>query len=141
VAAEGRAIGPGACLFTLSRWVDWTFACLLSRPEHARRRLQRNVDEHRIIMCGCRCLGYRLGINSPQVGVGDSPSPARVRRVTGHKTESVYRRYAIFASQDLADGVPTLARLDGVRGTIGGQRPEQEASGASGGQRGDTCER
>ncbi len=61
--------------------------------------------------------------------------PARVPRsvamkLTGHKTESVYRRYAIVATQDLADGVAKLARLDAVRGTIRGQSPEQEASGA-----------
>ena len=32
-------------------------------------------------------------------------------RLTGHKTESVYRRYAIVARQDLAEGVAKLARL------------------------------
>ncbi len=32
-------------------------------------------------------------------------------RLTGHKTESVYRRYAIVAERDLAEGVEKLARL------------------------------
>jgi integrase len=40
-------------------------------------------------------------------------------KLTGHKTESVYRRYAIVAEQDLREGVAKLARLHG--GTIGGQ--------------------
>jgi len=40
-------------------------------------------------------------------------------KLTGHKTESVYRRYAIVAEQDLREGVAKLARLHG--GTTGGQ--------------------
>lgn len=44
-------------------------------------------------------------------------------QLTGHKTESVYRRYAIVAEQDLRDGVAKLALLHGGprRGTGGGQ--------------------
>ena len=50
-------------------------------------------------------------------------------KLTGHKTESVYTRYAIVASQDLKDGVAKLAALGGqdaagsatARGTTGGQ--------------------
>jgi hypothetical protein len=30
-------------------------------------------------------------------------------KLTGHKTESVYRRYAIVAERDLAEGVQKLA--------------------------------
>ena len=30
-------------------------------------------------------------------------------KLTGHKTESIYRRYAIVAEQDLKDGVAKLA--------------------------------
>lgn len=33
--------------------------------------------------------------------------------LTGHKTEAVYRRYAIVAKSDLEDGVATLAKLHG----------------------------
>ena len=32
-------------------------------------------------------------------------------KLTGHKTEAVYRRYAIVAKQDLTEGVSKLARL------------------------------
>ncbi len=51
-------------------------------------------------------------------------------KLTGHKTESVYTRYAIVASQDLRDGVAKLAALAGgqdalgsatLKGTTGGQ--------------------
>jgi hypothetical protein len=34
-------------------------------------------------------------------------------KLTGHKTEAVYRRYAIADSRALAEGVETLARLHG----------------------------
>ena len=50
-------------------------------------------------------------------------------QLTGHKTESVYRRYAIVAEQDLRYGVATLAALPSTgtrialpftaRGTLG----------------------
>lgn len=32
-------------------------------------------------------------------------------KITGHKTESVYRRYSIVSESDLADGLTKLARL------------------------------
>ena len=34
-------------------------------------------------------------------------------KLTGHKTEAVYRRYAIVAEADLRDGVEKLAALHG----------------------------
>jgi hypothetical protein len=34
-------------------------------------------------------------------------------KLTGHKTESVYRRHAIVSEGDLSDGVSKLARLYG----------------------------
>jgi integrase len=48
-------------------------------------------------------------------------------KLTGHKTEAVYRRYAIVASQDLRDGVAKLAQLH--RGTRGGQTANVGGSG------------
>jgi hypothetical protein len=36
-------------------------------------------------------------------------------KLTGHKTESVYRRYAIMSTADLAEGVAKLARLHGAK--------------------------
>ena len=40
-------------------------------------------------------------------------------RLTGHRTESVYRRYAIVSEADLSAGVEKLAELGGgtIRGT------------------------
>lgn len=45
-------------------------------------------------------------------------------KLTGHKTEAVYRRYAITNEQDLAEGIAKLAKLHGAapnRGTLGAQ--------------------
>jgi len=36
-------------------------------------------------------------------------------KLTGHKTESVYRRYAIVSERDLAEGVQKLAALTALR--------------------------
>jgi hypothetical protein len=35
-------------------------------------------------------------------------------KLTGHKTESVYRRYAITSAADLSEGVAKLAALHGA---------------------------
>ena len=35
-------------------------------------------------------------------------------KLVGHKTEAIYRRYAIVAERDLADGVAKLANLHGA---------------------------
>ncbi|MEO5656465.1 MAG: hypothetical protein ABIO65_05255 [Nitrospiria bacterium] len=35
-------------------------------------------------------------------------------KLTGHKTESVYRRYAIVSESDLSEGVKKLALLHGT---------------------------
>ena len=43
-------------------------------------------------------------------------------KLTGHKTEAVFRRYAITNEQDLAEGIAKLAKLHGAapnRGTLG----------------------
>jgi hypothetical protein len=37
-------------------------------------------------------------------------------KLTGHKTENVYRRYAIVVEADLREGVAKLARLSPVLG-------------------------
>jgi integrase len=42
-------------------------------------------------------------------------------KLTGHKTESVYRRYAIAAERDLAEGVAKLAALPAASATVAGQ--------------------
>jgi Phage integrase family len=39
-------------------------------------------------------------------------SRSAAMKLTGHKTESVYRRYAIVSESDLAEGVQKLARLE-----------------------------
>ena len=38
-------------------------------------------------------------------------------KLTGHKTEAVYRRYAIVSKSDLEEGVEKLAKLHGNRAT------------------------
>ncbi len=50
-------------------------------------------------------------------------------KLTGHKTESVYRRYAIVAEQDLKEGVEKLAALHGRRGTLGAHSGSEAAAG------------
>jgi hypothetical protein len=53
-------------------------------------------------------------------------------RLTGHQTQSVYRRYAIVAEADLAEGVAKLASLAAhqSRGTVVPLRAAVEASGS-----------
>ena len=51
--------------------------------------------------------------SSPRAGVSRSVA----MRITGHKTENVYRRYAIVCSSDLADA---SRRLHAATGTISG---------------------
>jgi hypothetical protein len=49
-------------------------------------------------------------------------------QLTGHKTRSVFERYNIVSSGDLADAA---RRLDVASGTIEGQSTDQPASSAS----------
>ena len=51
-------------------------------------------------------------------------------RLTGHLTESMYRRYAIVSEADLGAGVEKLAEL--TTGTIRGTKSGKGASGGSG---------
>jgi integrase len=56
-------------------------------------------------------------------------------KLTGHETESVYRRYAIVCEADLGDGVRRLAALHAKTGSIrAASRPAEalEADGAGG---------
>ena len=46
-------------------------------------------------------------------------------KLTGHKTESIYRRYAIVAEQDLKDGAPKLAALHQKKPLRSFTTPEQ----------------
>ena len=48
-------------------------------------------------------------------------------KLTGHKTEAVYQRYAIVAERDLAEGVAKLAALAGAPRTV--PFPVKEAAG------------
>jgi hypothetical protein len=44
-------------------------------------------------------------------------------KLVGHKTESIYRRYAIVARQDLVDGITRLAEYRvGIDKTAGGRK-------------------
>jgi hypothetical protein len=62
-----------------------------------------------------------------------------VMKLTGHKTEHVYKRYAIVAARDLVDGTAKLAMLHNssgaagttvlpLRGTVGAQWVEKSRS-------------
>ena len=54
--------------------------------------------------------------NLERAGVSRSVATA----ITGHKTEAVYRRYAIVSSNDLADAARKLQAITGtITGTIG----------------------
>ena len=50
-------------------------------------------------------------------------------KLTGHKTEAVYRRYAIVAESDLREGAAKLAALHGDRESVGHIRAHQQALG------------
>ena len=70
----------------------WRIACLAADvsgriPHDFRRTAVRNLE--------------RAGV-----------SRSAAMKLTGHKTESVYRRYAIVSEADLAEGVQKLARLE-----------------------------
>jgi hypothetical protein len=46
-------------------------------------------------------------------------------KLTGHKTESVYQRYAILAEADLRESVTKLAKLhEAQAGSIPSRRPD-----------------
>ena len=53
-------------------------------------------------------------------------------RLMGHKTETVYRRYAIFAKSDLEECVAKLAKLHGDRVTSSAQMPPKGQMCATG---------
>jgi hypothetical protein len=44
-------------------------------------------------------------------------------KLTGHKTEAAYRRYAIASAADLSEGVAKLAALHGTSGGSKSVRP------------------
>lgn len=47
-------------------------------------------------------------------------------RLTDHKTEAVYRRYAIVAKSDLEECVAKLAKLHGERVTSSAEMPPKD---------------
>jgi hypothetical protein len=49
-------------------------------------------------------------------------------KLTGHKTESVYRRYAIVSKSDLEDAT---RRLDALSDKNGSMEPEKQAKGGA----------
>jgi integrase len=55
-------------------------------------------------------------------------------KLTGHKTESVYRRYAIVSEGDLSDGVAKLAKLHARSGSIRAAFGQQDAAAGTSGK-------
>lgn len=60
--------------------------------------------------------------NLERAGVSRSVS----MKLTGHKTERVYRRYAIVAEADLRGGVAKLTALQRREGRIGAHRAQEQ---------------
>jgi integrase len=56
-------------------------------------------------------------------------SRSAAMKLTGHKTEAVYRRYAIVAESDLREGAAKLAALHGDNALSGHIRAHQQAMG------------
>jgi hypothetical protein len=84
--------------------VEWVFWPDGTRIEHFRRSWLSACERAGLVakMSGGRRCGTLLA----------SASIARRQmEMVGHKTESIYRRYAIVAEADLADGVKKLAAL------------------------------
>lgn len=99
-------------------------------PHVFHRNGRRLVDYKRAWTRACKAAGHpgmlvhdlrRTAVrNLERAGVPRSVAT----KLTGHRTEAVYRRYAITNEQDLADGIAKLAKLHGTdsgRGTIGAQ--------------------
>jgi len=55
-------------------------------------------------------------------------------KITGHKSESVYKRYAVTSERDVAEGLAKVSHLDPLRAQIRAQASEVEESRAGGGE-------
>ena len=60
-------------------------------------------------------LAVTPGAGTPEEARTPRRSALVAMKLTGHKTEAVYRRYAIAPEQDLREGVAKLAALGAAR--------------------------
>ena len=56
-------------------------------------------------------------------------SRSTAMKLTGHKTEAVYRRYAIVSEADLTEGIAKLAQAAEERAATGTEKGQKAASG------------
>jgi hypothetical protein len=56
-------------------------------------------------------VSYHSGCRNPPIDMKSTVSRSVAMKLTGHKTEAVYRRYAITSAADLSEGVGKLATL------------------------------
>ncbi len=57
-------------------------------------------------------LGEPVSLTQPPLPLAAASTPVKVAmQIAGHKTESVYRRYAIVAEADIAEGTRRIAAL------------------------------